>query len=155
MGNYISFQAVNIIVITFSHFSFHSYSSGEYFEIYKEHKGLIGVQFIFALTNAYIPNIACVEQHTLNRLQIATADVNVKWKNIEVTTDNQIVAWRVFSGDGTPIDVWNSTENANIDIFAGDYIFFQFNETTPPTDVKVTFYYIPTNSLTGIWTINV
>ena len=155
MGNYISFQAVNIIFITFFPISIKSYSSGEYFEIYKEHKGLIGVQFIFALTNAYIPNIACAEQHYLNRLQIATADANVKWKNIEITTDNQIVTWRVFSYMDVPVDSWNSTANATTDIFAGDYILFQFNETTPPTDVKVTFYYIPTNSLTGIWTINV
>jgi hypothetical protein len=155
MGNYISFQAVKIIVITFFPFSFSLYSSGEYFEIYKEHKGLISVQYIFALTKAYIPNIACVEDNTQNRLVIATADANVKWRNIEVTTDNPVVVWRVFSGDGTPIDGWKSTGSAITDVIAGDYILFQFNETTPPTDVKVTFFYIPTNILAGVWTINV
>jgi len=155
MGNYISFQAVNIIVITIFPFSFHSYSSGEYFEIYKEHRGLIALEFIFALTNAFIPNIACVCDNNLNRLVIACADANVKWKNMAITTDTPLATWRVFSADGTPLDGWNSTMNADIDIIAGDYLLFQFNKTTPPTDVKITFYYIPTDKLTGIWTLNV
>ncbi len=56
-GDSITFNAVNIIVISFTPFSFHTFSSGEYFEISKDYTGFIGVNFIFALVNEYIQTI--------------------------------------------------------------------------------------------------
>ena len=152
---YIRFQAVQLRVITFSPVSFTSYSSEEYFEINKAHLGLITKQFIFSLTTTFIPTIDCSVDDTLDRLVIVAVDTDVKWKNIEVTTDNSKVAWRVYTFEGTPVDGWNSTASAITNVNAGDYLFIQFNETTPPTDVNVTFSYTPTASFLGIWAINV
>jgi hypothetical protein len=115
-GIYVSFQAVNTIVITFSPFSFSHYTSGKYFEIFKEHKGFIGIQFICALTNAYLPMMACFSDNTQNWLVIASADGYIKWKNIEITTDNPLIAWQVCDGGGTPLDDWNSTANITTDV---------------------------------------
>jgi hypothetical protein len=156
---YITFQAVNIKVITFVPFSFNPIKSGEYFEILKEHIGFIGVSFILALTKAYTPdtpNIACITDSTFNRITVATADANIKWRDIAITTDNQAVSWRVYTGSGIAIDAWNHTNGAGLaEMIAGDYIQLQFNVTTPPTNVRVTFRYIPTNALLGTWTVNV
>ena len=101
------------------------------------------------------PAVACTTDSTLNRITIASADLNVKWRDIVVTMDNSDVAWRVYSGSDMPVDGWKSTAAATADVSAGDYLSLQFNETTNPTNVRVTLRYIPSNSLLGTWTVNV
>lgn len=97
------------------------------------------------------PNIACMTDSTLNRITIADADLNVKWGDIVITTDNQAAIWQVSSGLGVALDLPNHTDDITTDVVAGDYI--QLTGTTG--NVKVTMRYIPTNSLLGTWTINV
>jgi hypothetical protein len=151
MGNHVSFQSVNTIVIIFFPFSFSHYSSaGKYFEIFKEHRGFIGIQFIFALTNPYLPFIDCISINSENKLLIVCADGYVKWMNIEATTDNPVVAWQVCGVSG-PLDNWNSTANITTDVSAGDYI--KLTGTTG--NVSVTLRYIPTNLMIGTWTVNI
>jgi hypothetical protein len=153
--NYIRFQTVNIKIITFSPFQITSYPSGESIEVFRDHVGFIGKRIILAFTTTFIPQLMCWSNDSLNRLVIISVDADIKWSNVELTVDNPQIAWRVFTFEGTPIDHWNSTASATTNINAGDYIFFQFNQTTPPTDVNITFYYLPTNALLGVWIINV
>jgi parallel beta-helix repeat protein len=47
-GEYIQFEAVKTRIITFSPFSFITYTSGEKFSISKNYQGFIGVRYIFA-----------------------------------------------------------------------------------------------------------
>ena len=65
-------------------------------------------------------------QHA-NKITVATADANIKWKDIVVTIDNPLVgAWRclyymlVEPYAGT---VNNTAVLATADVTAGDYIF--------------------------------
>jgi PKD repeat protein len=51
---YIQFQAVKTRVLTLNPFSFNNYLSGEKFSLSKDYKGLIGVQYIFALCKMLI-----------------------------------------------------------------------------------------------------
>jgi len=107
-------------------------------------------------TKNQTPNIACTTDSTLNKVQVATADANIKWKDIVVNSDNVGVTWGVFTASNTVIDSWNHTSAATLDVTAGDYVLLKFNNTaTPPTNVRITLRYIPTNSLLGTWTINV
>jgi hypothetical protein len=48
-GDYVTFEAGKIGVITFSPFSFNTYVSGERFTLSKDHLGLIDFRYIFAL----------------------------------------------------------------------------------------------------------
>jgi flagellin-like protein len=107
-------------------------------------------------TKTQTPNVACTTDATANRIQVATADANIKWKDIVVTTDNIGVSWRVYTASATGVDGWNHTNGALLDVTAGDYLSLVFNTTTtPPTNVRVTLKYTPTNSLLGSWTVNV
>jgi flagellin-like protein len=107
-------------------------------------------------TKNQTPNVACTTDSTSNRIQIATADANIKWKDIVVTVDNTSVNWQVFTASASSIDAAMSTSGATADVTAGDYILLDF--TAHPGmigNVKVTLKYTPTNSLLGSWTINV
>jgi len=106
-------------------------------------------------TKTQTPNVACTTDATANRIQVATADSNIKWKDIVVTMDNTSVAWRVYTASATPIAGWGLTSTATADVTAGDYILLQFNTTGMIGNVKATLKYTPTNSLLGSWTINV
>ena len=97
------------------------------------------------------PNIACTTDSTTNRIQIATADANIKWSNIVITTDVG-ATWQVFSANGNALaQQTGNTAAITTDITAGDYILI--SGTTG--NVKVTLKYIPTNTLLGAWTVNV
>ena len=47
-------------------------------------------------TKNQTPNVACTTDSTSNRIQVATADANIKWKDIVVTIDNTSVTLAVF-----------------------------------------------------------
>jgi len=107
-------------------------------------------------TKNQTPNVACTTDSTSNRIQVATADSNIKWKDIVVTADNTTVNWQVYTASATAIDVAKSTSGATADVTAGDYILLDFTANPGMIgNVKVTLKYTPTNSLLGSWTINV
>jgi len=107
-------------------------------------------------TKTQTPNVACTTDSTTNKIQVATADSNIKWKDIVVTVDNTTVNWQVFTASATSIDLPKHTDLATADVTAGDYLLLDF--TAFPGyqgNVRVTLKYTPTNSLLGSWTINV
>jgi flagellin-like protein len=102
-------------------------------------------------TKNQTPNVACTTDSTLNKIQIATADANIKWTDIVITNDSGVtLKWAVYSGGG----VTNSTTGtmpATAEVTAGDYIYvWGFTGNS-----RITLRYKPTNSLLGTWTINV
>ena len=155
----IIFLSVNLKVFRFDTLLFNSYNLTSTFEISKEYKGVIGEHFIFALTKIIAinaPDIDCLIDSDSNSILIVYAQANIKWKNIKITPDHPNIAWRVFNGNfSNPIDGWNSTIHATRDVLAGDFIYLQFNQTTPHFIVTVALKYIPTNSLIGIWKVQV
>jgi hypothetical protein len=96
------------------------------------------------------PNIACTTDSTTNRIQVATADANIKWRDIVITTD-PAATWQVFSASGNALAQIGNTAAITSDVIAGDYILI----SGPAGNVHVTLKYTPTNSLLGSWTINV
>ena len=162
-GDSITFSAVNLGMIFFLPPAFHHFIAGERITVSKQFFGIKMENFLIGLFSIasvslppQTPNIACTTDSTTNRLIIAAADVDIKWRDIVISTDTQGVSWRVYSADGMPIDAWNHTNGAGLaEVIAGDYIQLQFNVTTPPSNVRITFRYIPTSALLGTWTVNV
>jgi flagellin-like protein len=107
-------------------------------------------------TKNQTPNVACTTDSTANKVTIATADANIKWDDITITTSNATgVAkpWSIHSGGG----ITNETTNAypgdqTITVTAGDFILIHGSSIG---NVQVTLRYEPTNSLLGTWTVNV
>jgi flagellin-like protein len=102
-------------------------------------------------TKNQTPNVACTTDSTLNKIQVATADANIKWTDIVITNDSGVtLKWAVYSSGG----VTNSTTGtmpAAAEVTAGDYIYvWGFTGNS-----RITLRYKPTNSLLGTWTINV
>jgi len=107
-------------------------------------------------TKNQTPNVACTTDSTSNRIQVATADANIKWKDIVLTKDNVsgTPVWAtIYSSAGVSIQNTTSGQYAGTaEVTAGDYILL----ASPTTgNVKVTLRYTPTNSLLGSWTINI
>ena len=103
-------------------------------------------------TKNQTPNVACTTDATTNRIQVATADSNIKWTDIVVTLDKAGASYRAYYANGTAIAAVNNTAGAGVaEVSAGDYILL----STYVGNVKATLKYNPTNSLLGSWTINV
>jgi len=105
---------------------------------------------------SHTASIACITDSSTNRITITTASVNLKWRDIEVTTDNTSVNWRVYNPSNNPLDAPKSTSGATAEIAAGDYIEFDF--TAHPWmsgNVHVSLRFTPTNTLLGSWVITV
>jgi FlaG/FlaF family flagellin (archaellin) len=103
-------------------------------------------------TKTQTPNVACTTDATTNRIQVATADSNIKWTDIVVTVDKAGASYRAYYANGTAIAAVNNTAGAGVaEVSAGDYILL----STYVGNVKATLKYNPTNSLLGSWTINV
>jgi FlaG/FlaF family flagellin (archaellin) len=103
-------------------------------------------------TKTQTPNVACTTDATTNRVQVATADSNIKWTDIVVTVDKAGASYRAYYANGTAIAAVNNTAGAGVaEVSAGDYILL----STYVGNVKATLKYNPTNSLLGSWTINV
>jgi flagellin-like protein len=103
-------------------------------------------------TKNQTPNVACTTDSTANKVTIATADANIKWDDITITT-NPTNYWHIWSGGGIT-DLGNCTypNNNAVVVTAGDYILLT---GTSVGNVQVTLRYEPTNSLLGTWTVNV
>jgi len=148
----IVFQAVKIKVITFTPFSFNPYTSGECFEILKEHKGLIGIDFIFALVTLHSLEITCNADSFINRIFIINVDLKIKWRDIAITLDKSGATYQIFDRNGTVIAPVNNTASAGVaDVTYHDYIQL----STYKGNVTTTLRYIPTNLYLGSWTIDV
>jgi flagellin-like protein len=108
-------------------------------------------------TKTQTPNVACTTDATANKITVATADANIKWKDIVVTLDTPLVGagsgFFVYHTGGTVAGTVNNTAALTTqDVTAGDYILLVSSTTF---NVKTTLRYTPTNSLLGSWTVNV
>ena len=105
-------------------------------------------------TKTQTPNVACTTDATANKITVATADANIKWKDVVITLDsNASTHWNIYTGGGiNPTGIDTPVASLTIDITAGDYILLT---STFTGNVKTTLRYTPTNSLLGSWTINV
>ena len=102
-------------------------------------------------TKTQTPNVACTTDATANKITVATADSNIKWDDITITTD-RAANWSIYSGGGVTNETLNAYPNdATVMVTAGDYILC----SGATGNVKYTLRYEPTNSLLGSWTINV
>jgi flagellin-like protein len=104
-------------------------------------------------TKNQTPNVACTTDSTTDRITIATADANIKWNDVVITTDTGFT-FSVHYANGTAFATDSVTLAAALDsvnINAGDYIVL----ATGTGNCRVTLKYTPTNSLLGTWTVNV
>jgi hypothetical protein len=98
------------------------------------------------------PNIACTTDSILNKITILTADVDIRWDDITITT-NPINTWRIYyNGGSTALSDNSYPNNAAVVVTASDYIFLYGASVG---NVLVTLRYEPTNSLLGSWTVNI
>jgi flagellin-like protein len=104
-------------------------------------------------TKNQTPNVACTTDSTTNRITVATADANIKWKDITITVDTN-ASWTVYSAAGTALAGTNNTLSITTDVSAGDYILLSYSGSFQ-SNVRATLKYVPTNSLIGTWTVNV
>src|SRR5512137_687734 len=51
-------------------------------------------------TKNQTPNVACTTDSTANKITVATADANIKWTDVNITT-NPANTWRVYYNGGT------------------------------------------------------
>jgi flagellin-like protein len=103
-------------------------------------------------TKNQTPNVACTTDSTTNHITIATADANIKWKDVVITTDTGFT-WDAYTPSATVIGnstTWSSLSDTTY-INAGDYILLSGGTG----NCRVTLKYTPTNSLLGTWTVNV
>jgi len=105
-------------------------------------------------TKTQTPNVACTTDASSNKIQVATADANIKWSDVKVTMDVAPTGWCIYTSSGVSIGYNQATTQPFTGVQlvnAGDYLLL--NGTVG--NVKVTLAYSPTNSLLGSWTINV
>lgn len=97
------------------------------------------------------PDIECSSDSTTNRIIIESVDANVKWSDIEITTDDSNATWQVQDSNKHGIAKIGITATITRYISVGDAIFLL--QTTGA--VTVTLKYSPTNTVLGNWTVNV
>jgi flagellin-like protein len=107
-------------------------------------------------TKNQTPNIACTTDSTTNKITVATADANIQWSDIVITSDTGFT-WTVHNASSTTIAssaAQLAALSASYQVSAGDYIQLT-NTTAPSGNCRITLKYNPTNSLLGTWTVNV
>ena len=102
-------------------------------------------------TKNQTPNVACTTDSTTNKVTVATADANIKWTDVNITT-NPAWTWRIYSNGGVTQNANNTYPASTVTVTAGDYIWLY---GSLGSNVQATLRYIPTNSLLGTWTVNV
>jgi hypothetical protein len=97
------------------------------------------------------PNLIFKIDSDVNKMFVTGMDENVKWSDIVITNDtgSSNCHWTIFDGGGVTNRGTNIMPTS--DITAGDYVLI-WGITG---NVKITMRYVPTNTLLGIWTINV
>jgi len=96
------------------------------------------------------PDIQCSSDAATNRIIIDSVDANVKWSDIEITT-NANATWQVQDINKKGLARIGITNTITTFITSGDSILLL--ETTG--DVTVTLKFKPTNEILGNWTVNV
>lgn len=96
------------------------------------------------------PKITCATNSTTNRLIITSIDENVKWSDIEITT-NPVASWQVQDANKIQLAKINITSTIVKYATMGDNILVL--ETVGDVAVNLTFK--PTNDLLGSWIVNV
>jgi hypothetical protein len=96
------------------------------------------------------PTIECTTDSSTNRLIIESIDVNVKWKDLAITT-NPSATWQVQDANNNGLAKINTTATITTYTMAGDSIIFLGTNG----DVIVTLKYIPTDTFLGNWTVNI
>ncbi len=103
-----------------------------------------------------VANIACITDSSTDRITVTSTSPNVKWRDIEVLTENTSVNWRVYNPSHNALDINKSTINATVEITSGDYIEFDFiAHPWMSGNIRVSLRFIPTNSLLGSWIMTV
>jgi len=104
-------------------------------------------------TKNQTPNVACTTDSTTDRITVATADANIKWNDVVITTDTSFT-WTVHYANSTTFATDAATLLALSDtiyVNAGDYVVLAGGTG----NCRATLKYTPTNSLLGTWTVNV
>ncbi len=96
------------------------------------------------------PNITCITNSTTNRLIITLIDANVKWRDIEITT-NPVATWQVQDANKNQLAKIGTTTTIVKFVTIGDNILV----LDTVGDVAVTLTFIPTNAVLGTWTVHV
>ena len=96
------------------------------------------------------PEMQCSSDSATNRIIITSVDANVKWSDIEITT-NKNASWQVQDRNNRGLARIGVTSTITVYVSAGDSILVL--ETTG--DVTVTLKFKPTNEIIGSWTVNV
>ncbi len=97
------------------------------------------------------PDIQCSTDGATNRVIIESIDPNVKWSDIEITTNNANATWQVQDINHKGLARIGFTSTITVYMSAGDSILVL--DTTG--DVMVTLKFKPTNVDLGHWTVNV
>jgi len=101
-------------------------------------------------TKNQTPNVACTTDSTTNKVTVATADANIKWSDITITTNPTRTVY-IYYGGGVTNDTATPMAATEV-VTAGDYILINGASVG---NVQITLRYEPTNSLLGTWTVNV
>jgi len=96
------------------------------------------------------PNIKCTTNSTTNRITITLIDANVKWRDINITT-NPVATWQVQDVNEHGLAKTDTTATITNYVTAGDSVLF----LVTTGEITVTLKYIPTNAVLGAWTIYV
>ncbi len=97
------------------------------------------------------PDIECSSDSSTNRIIIELVDANVKWSDIEITTDDSNATWQVQDSNKNGIAKIGITATITRYMSVGDSILLL--ETTGA--VTVTLKYRPTNTVLGNWMVHV
>ncbi len=104
-------------------------------------------------TKNQTPNVACTTDSTTDKVTVATADPNIKWDDIIITTNPDTIDWAIWRNGGTTNTTFGAYPNDSSSlVLAGDYVKLYGISVG---NVQVTLRYKPTNSLLGTWTVNV
>ena len=104
-------------------------------------------------TKNQTPNVACTTDSTTDRVTIATADSNIKWNDVVISTDSGFT-WTAHYANSTTFATDSATLLGCSDttyVNAGDYVVL----AAGTGNCRITLKYVPTNSLLGTWTVNV
>jgi flagellin-like protein len=105
-------------------------------------------------TKTQTPNVACTTDSTANQITVATADANIRWSDVVITTAAGFT-WQVYHAGNAVAIANNATQLLGLlptqQVIAGDYILLAGG----PGNCQTTLRYTPTNSLLGTWTVNV
>jgi hypothetical protein len=96
------------------------------------------------------PLIECSSDSDTNRITITSVDENVKWKDIEITT-NPPATWQVQDANKNALAKIDTTATITAYVTVGDTILV----LVTPGEITVTLKFLPTNTVLGNWTVNI